>query len=219
LRAEVRRNYTARLEQADGRCGEGRCGPAPAGAEPPERYHGSLRDAGFAAASIDVPAPGVAPGAICSAVARATRPAIRPATRHDLPLILELLAGADLPTTGLDSADVRLFVAVGSPDDGRPTGVAGYEPHGEAVLLRSLAVRPDVRGRGLGVALIHHVERQARGAGADAAYALTTTIPALLARLGYRPLTREGLPADLHASPELQGSCPSSAAVYELKLR
>ena len=131
-----------------------------------------------------------------------------------MPGILRLLDVAALPRDGLAAANVRLFVLEGPLLEDLPAGVVGVEAYGDAALLRSLAVRADLRGRGLGIGLIRHAERQAYRNGARTVVALTTTIAALLERLGFQRAHRDALPAAARASAELNGACPQSATVF-----
>lgn len=189
------------------------------GAESPQRYRGHLRDAGFVELAIDAPPSDAAPGATYSGSVRAVRPSVRAAAPGDVPAVRRLLHAAGLPTEGLDAQAVRLFVAEGPLQDGEPVGVVGFELHGDAALLRSLAVRRDARGHGLGIGLIRHAQRRARAAGAGTAYALSTTIPGLLERLGFTGVSRAELPAEILASHELAGGCPPTAGLFEIRLR
>ncbi len=188
------------------------------GAASAQRYRRHLRDAGFVQVAIDLPPTGTTEGETYSGSVRAVRPGIRPATSQDMKGLLQLLDADALPGAGLDAENVRLFVADGPRVGGRPVGVVGFEAYGDAALLRSLAVREDARGRGLGIGLIRHAERQAHRAGARTAVALTTTIPELLERLGFVRVHRDELPPAVLASPELNGACPQSATVFERRL-
>ena len=186
------------------------------GAEPPERYRALLRAAGFADIAVEAPPEGVPAGETYSASVRARRPALRLATAADLPAVAALLGGEGLPQAGLEAGAARLFVLDGAP--GAIDAVVGFEGYGEHALLRSLAVRPALRGRGYGEALLRHALREAARSGARVAYGLSTTIPDLLLRWGFEELGRDALPAELGASEELRGACPASARAFRMTL-
>lgn len=122
-----------------------------------------------------------------------------------------LLAAAGLPLSGWDAGGVRRW---GVRDADRLLGVIALERHGDHGLLRSLAVAPEARGRGLAHALMAHALREAAALGLRDVAGLTTTIPDLLPRWGFREVARAALPLALAASPELQGACPASARVF-----
>lgn len=92
-----------------------------------------------------------------------------------------------------------------------------YGTHGAPVfLLRSVAVRPDCRGSGLGAALV-----TAALAAADAQVGrratvglLTETAEGYFDRFGFARVDRDALPSALAASAELSGACPDSARAY-----
>jgi amino-acid N-acetyltransferase len=136
---------------------------------------------------------------------------IRKADRRDLPAVESLLTRSDLPTVGLH--DTRLFVL---ESQGSVRGVVGYEVHGPYALLRSLAVDPSSRGRGYGRDLLRCALGEIAAEGVRAAYALTTTIPEMLARRGFREVRRDEVPEQLNASAELRGACCASARVFVL---
>jgi amino-acid N-acetyltransferase len=140
---------------------------------------------------------------------------LRPARPSDRPAVDRLLSDAELPLAGLDDPNIKLWVAV---EDGSVVGAIGYEVHGRSGLLRSLIVDPRQRGKGLGKRLIHHGLRQMKKEGVSAAYGLTTTIPDLLAKLGWQEVPRPRLPTELSASQELQGACPDSARAFRVLL-
>ena len=49
-------------------------------------------------------------------------------------------------------------------------------------------------------------------------YLLTTTAEGFFPRLGWEPVARAELPAELAGSQELRGACPASAAAMRLRL-
>jgi amino-acid N-acetyltransferase len=134
---------------------------------------------------------------------------IRRAETQDLPAVLALLAEASLPVEGVADHFHSFFV---DDDGGRIVASAGLEVHGDVALLRSLAVTPDLRGTGLGAALLRRTLLEAGGR-AGGIYALTTTAEGYLSRFGFDRVRRDSVPAQLLASRELQDACPSSATV------
>jgi N-acetylglutamate synthase-like GNAT family acetyltransferase len=75
---------------------------------------------------------------------------IRLAHPEETDRVAALVAAAGLPTAGLAGA-WRTWVAV---DSDRLLGTASLERHGGAYLLRSVAVRDQARGRGIGAQLV-----------------------------------------------------------------
>jgi N-acetylglutamate synthase-like GNAT family acetyltransferase len=140
---------------------------------------------------------------------------VRPARPADRPAVERLLRAAALPTAGLDDQFSEFMVATTA--DG-VVGVAGVERYGAFGLLRSVVVDDAARGRGLGQLLTMRVLDRANTAGVSQVFLLTTTAAPYFARFGFRPTTREAIPADVRASAELQGACPESAIVMERRL-
>src|SRR3989442_9366365 len=78
---------------------------------------------------------------------------IAAATSADLPALLELLGQSALPTAGLaDHLDTTLVAR----EAGHVVGSAALELYGTTALLRSVAVAPRLRGRGVGQELTPH---------------------------------------------------------------
>lgn len=143
------------------------------------------------------------------------RSLLRKATPADLPRVKSLLAAARLPLEGLDDHQRHLWVL---DMDGVVVGAIAFEPYKDAGLLRSLILDPARRNQGLGKRLITSGLEEMRKAGLRHAYGLTTTIPDLLLRLGWREVPRRELPAVLHESMELRGACPDTARAFHLPL-
>jgi amino-acid N-acetyltransferase len=136
---------------------------------------------------------------------------IRQAEARDLPAVLGLLSDAELPIDGAAEHLESFFVV----DEGdRIVASVGVEVHGDAALLRSLAVAPGSRGAGLGAALLRRALHEASGR-AGGVYGLTTTAETYLSRFGFERVPRSSLPEALLASSQLQGACPSSATAMK----
>ena len=130
--------------------------------------------------------------------------------RPDPATVRALLAAAGLPVADLTAAHLDDFWGCGESPD--LTGVVGLESYGTVALLRSLAVAPAWRGRGLGSALLAHAEQVAHQRGVSALYLLTTTAEAFFARHGYVRIPREAAPPVLQQTAEFAALCPASAA-------
>ncbi len=94
-----------------------------------------------------------------------------------------------------------VWVAIGR--DAGIVGTVAAVPRGDALYMRSMAVLPTTRGRGIGAALFQQVEQYARAQGHTAIVLSTTPFLAsairLYERMGFRR-TEDG-PHDLHGTP------------------
>jgi N-acetylglutamate synthase-like GNAT family acetyltransferase len=141
---------------------------------------------------------------------------LRPAGPADLGPVERLIATADLPLDGLrDQFGDGYAVAVA---DGAIVGVEGIEVHGRDGLLRSAAVSPEWRGRGVGDALTRDRLAWAQQRGLDAVYLLTTTAGDWFPRFGFRPADRAEAPDAIQRSREFAEACPDSALFMKLQL-
>jgi amino-acid N-acetyltransferase len=138
----------------------------------------------------------------------------REALHDDLERVRALLRSSDLPLDGTEST--RLTIAEHA---GELVGCAGLEVHGEAGLLRSVAVEPTWRGRGVGEALVQLVLRSADDGGLESVFLLTMTAAAWFPRFGFTVVTREDVPAALRESVEFASACPDTAAVMRRIVR
>ncbi|MBX2883077.1 MAG: GNAT family N-acetyltransferase [Granulosicoccus sp.] len=128
-----------------------------------------------------------------------------------LPLIIELLADADLPTQDIQSSlDVHFY---GLGDRESPDGIIGLEVHGSIGLLRSLVVRKDIQSKGLGKRLVQHIEHKAHDFGLSSLYLLTETAESFFDRLEYVKCSRDAVPASIRSTTQFSSICPDTASV------
>jgi N-acetylglutamate synthase-like GNAT family acetyltransferase len=130
-------------------------------------------------------------------------------------------AGADdaaavtalLDACGLPSEDVAPLLPgfIVARDGERIAGTIGLEAFGRIGLLRSLAVSPDQRGRGLGRELTRRLVEQARSSGIEHLYLLTTTAADFFAALGFTVVERASAPPLIASSLQFRSLCPASA--------
>jgi amino-acid N-acetyltransferase len=135
---------------------------------------------------------------------------IERAAAADGPSILQLLRDAGLPVDGLLDHVGTAFVA---RIDGRPVGCAALEIYEDGALLRSVAVAPEARGRGVGRRLVEAAVVLATSLGAPAVYLLTTSAERYFPKLAFVPVTRAEVPAGVQESVEFRSVCPASAVV------
>lgn len=134
----------------------------------------------------------------------------QPAHASDLPAIRRLLRDNDLPCDDLEAAHLDRFQIATDPT-GSLVACVGLEIHGDAALLRSLAVAAPHRRHGLGDAAVAAAERLARSVGVRRFYLLTTTAASFFAARGYRRHERAGAPPALQRTTEFSTLCPASA--------
>jgi N-acetylglutamate synthase-like GNAT family acetyltransferase len=132
---------------------------------------------------------------------------LRRATGADWPQIAALLAANRLPLGGAREHLEHFLLAEAR---GEVVGCAGLERHGQAALLRSVAVAPSRQGQGLGRLLTGLQMDRAQREGL-ALYLLTTSAAAYFQRFGFCIQERSLVPDRLQSSPEFQGACPASA--------
>ena len=148
---------------------------------------------------------------------------IESARTGDLVALKELLSACGLPLEGVVDAREpleRFVVAVEDADGLRPLiGCVGLEIHGTACVMRSLAVDPKMRGRGVARLLIGEILRSARDAGCRQAFLLTTTIEPMAARYGFSRIERADVPAELLDTGEFALNACSTATVMRMELR
>ncbi|HUP44935.1 MAG TPA: arsenic resistance N-acetyltransferase ArsN2, partial [Thermoanaerobaculia bacterium] len=123
------------------------------------------------------------------------------------------LSAAGLPTDGVAEHRKTFLVA---RDGGRVVGCGGAEAYAVAALIRSIAVDPAYRGRGLGRRIVRQLLDRLSSLGLREFYLLTTDAEAYFVKRGFSRIDRDELHPQLLASPELQGACPSTAVCMRL---
>lgn len=134
--------------------------------------------------------------------------AIRPPHDDERAGVRALLASSALPVDDVSTSPIDFLVAVAN---GRLLGVVGLEVFEGAGLLRSLAVRADRRGTGLGDSLVRAVEDLARSRHLDQLVLLTQTAAPFFAARGFKAIDRAAAPAAVQRSAEFASICPASA--------
>ena len=134
---------------------------------------------------------------------------------EDAETIVELLKAQHLPPDGLLDHLATTFVA---RQNGHIVGSAALEVYVDGALLRSVAVAPALRGRGVGRDLTEAALVAARGLRIPALYLLTTTADHYFPKFGFERITRADVPASVQASVEFTSACCASAVVMRKQL-
>lgn len=126
-----------------------------------------------------------------------------------------LLRAAGLPTEDLTEQHCEHFYYLGPHSE--PEALVGLELFGDVALLRSLVVSAFRRGTGTGSALLELAESEARRAGVNRLFLLTTTAEPFFTHRGFRRAAREDAPPAIRETREFAGICPASSA-FMIKL-
>lgn len=131
------------------------------------------------------------------------------------PALAELLQSVGLP---LEGAQAHLGAFLLAYEGDTLVASVGAEVYGDVALVRSLAVRPDRQGRGLGRRLMARALEAARRRGLRAVYLLTTGASGFFEGLGFERVPRAEAPAAMLGSTQFRGVCPDSATFMKLEL-
>lgn len=141
---------------------------------------------------------------------------LRSASHSDWRQVVALLERCRLPAADVVTITENFELAL---CDGRIVGCAAAEHHGESILIRSVAVEPEYRERGIASRLVEALLMRARGTEARDAYLLSTVAPAYFARWGFSLIPAEEAPPEVTASSAFQRATQTSALCMRCELR
>jgi amino-acid N-acetyltransferase len=130
------------------------------------------------------------------------------ATSEDLRAVVDLLQASALPYEDIHRHLPGMVVA---KQDDCMVGTVALEDYAPVGLLRSLAVAPWYRHRGLGSELLSRIVDRAHEKGVVKLYLLTTTAQDFFARQRFVVINRDEAPAAIVATEEFRTLCPSTA--------
>jgi len=125
--------------------------------------------------------------------------------------IRRLLDASGLPTADLTTDLLSNFLVQRDGPD--LVAVGGLEFAADSALLRSVAVEPAQRGRGVGRQIVQALEALARRRNSRQVYLLTTSAERYFGRLGYERASRESVPPGIRATQEFSKLCPASSSL------
>ena len=135
---------------------------------------------------------------------------------RELPKILALLERCALPTEGLADHLPTILVA---RNDKQLVGTSALEIYQECALLRSIAVEPSFRERGIGQRLARAALDLAKRHEVMNLYLLTETESSFFSKLGFKVISRSDVPPKVQRSVEFTTLCPDTALVMTISLQ
>jgi amino-acid N-acetyltransferase len=138
------------------------------------------------------------------------------ARKEELPEVLTLLDECGLPKEGLVDHLSTTLVARNVKE---VVGCSALELYQEYALLRSVAVKPSYRGRGVAARLTKAALDLAGRHRVTTVYLLTETASVFFSKLGFKPISRSEVPQKVQSSVEFTTLCPDTATVMTIPLK
>ena len=132
----------------------------------------------------------------------------RQAVPKDWEAVRALLGSCSLPLDGVQQHFTDFLLAF---EDGALAACGGLECYGDVALLRSVAVAPTHRGRGLGRGVCDRLLASARQRNIRTVVLLTESAQDFFVKMGFEVVPRTTLPGQVNVSEELRGACPATA--------
>jgi amino-acid N-acetyltransferase len=123
--------------------------------------------------------------------------------------VISLLEQNKLPVSDLD--DTKILFAL--TDGHKVIGTGGLEFFHDSALLRSLSVKKDYRGTGLGKSITRQLEHVCREKGIKHIYLLTETAEDFFNRQGYKVIDRASAPLSIRNSSQFTTVCATTGVL------
>jgi amino-acid N-acetyltransferase len=120
--------------------------------------------------------------------------------------VLSILEQNELPTSDIDETKTLFALS----DGHSVIGTGGLEFFGDCALLRSLSVKKDWQGKGLGRFITGKLEQVCRERGIKNIYLLTTTAEDFFNKEGYLVMDRADAPLSIKNCSQFTTVCSSS---------
>jgi BolA protein len=130
------------------------------------------------------------------------------------PDLIDLLNSVKLPADDLAG---KTFIGM-MQGDGVLAAAAGLDMVPPYALLRSVAVRPQQKGQGLGRVMTLKMLGEARNAAVREVYLLTASATAFFEMLGFEPVARSEVPPEIQQTSQFRGNTCAGAQAMRLRL-
>lgn len=140
---------------------------------------------------------------------------IRPATPDDLPSAVEALDAAGRTCLGVGE-NWDHYVVLADRRSMTIHGLAGFEVHGTAGVIRSVVVAQSERGQGYGRRLVGEVASKAARAGVSDLFLITCHAAHFYRQLNFQYVLRSDCPTEILRSPSFAVAVTTEATVMYL---
>ena len=130
--------------------------------------------------------------------------------------VRRILNQHQLPSTDLSEQGCKNFIAC--REHGVTQGIVGIEIYGDIGLLRSLAVAPELRGKGYGKVLLAKLEEHAQANGVRELYLLTESAQLFFKKHGFDCIDRKKAPGAIATTSQFSDLCPENATLMKKKI-
>ncbi len=137
------------------------------------------------------------------------------AKKTDIPEIKKLLKENDLPIEDLANR-IEFYI---EKERNQIIVAGGLEPFGNVVILRSVAVSENYKGKGLGAKMTRHLLDASKEQGFSTVFLLTMTAENYFPKFGFIEVDRESAPKEIKSSSEFTTVCPDSAVLMKLEIK
>jgi len=136
------------------------------------------------------------------------------ANQTDIPEIRNLLIKNDLPVADLTN-EIDFYI---EKENNQIIAVGGLELVGHNVIMRSIAVSENYKGKGLGTKITQHLLDTAKKHNLGSVFILTLTAEKYFPKFGFIRIERESAPEAIKRSSEFTTVCPDSAVLMKLEI-
>jgi amino-acid N-acetyltransferase len=128
---------------------------------------------------------------------------------------ISLLEQNELPVSDID--DTKILFAL--TDGHEMIGTGGLEFFHDCALLRSLSVKRDWQGKGLGKSITHQLEHICREKGIKHIYLFTETAEDFFNKQGYKATDRASAPLSIKNSSEFTTVCSTTGVLMHKSIQ
>lgn len=130
----------------------------------------------------------------------------------ELSSIKALLDSHHLPTEDIGTSSINFYLNKEGEDLQASAGVERFDELG---LLRSVAVKEELKGKGIGSELILKVLVESKAKNIKTMYLLTETAESFFSKIGFIKIDRSKAPESIKKSNEFAELCPASAVLMK----
>lgn len=136
------------------------------------------------------------------------------AQKTNIPQIKFLLEENGLPIADIET-NIDFYIGI---ENNHIVVTGGLEPAGEDVIMRSIAVAENFKGKGFGAKMTRYLIGIAKKNKSNTVFLLTMTAENYFPKFGFIAVKRESAPEPIKNSSEFTTVCPDSAILMKLEI-